>query len=611
MRFPRLLDNAANIVLAGTLLIEVTTVFINTVSRAFFNVSFLWIDETSQIALAALAFIGGAVAYRRGQHTSLYYVLGRLTPRAQSTVSAAADWLVFGLSIVIGVSAIPLLRMQWTQFTPILGISVTWMDAPLPLGMIFLMLFAGVRLWHQNRRVVLTAGIAVLAITAAILFSRPLWAPFISSAGGWELWVTLAFFGVVVLLGLPVGFALMVASLWYIYAADPAWFTTLPTRMLEGVSNFVLLALPFFVFAGLIMERGGLSTRLVDFPRALVGHAKGGLLQTAVLAMYLVSGMSGSKIADIAAVGSALNERLRLDGYESSENVAVLAASAVMGETVPPSIAMLVLGSITSVSIGSLFIAGIVPAALIGLALMLTVYVRARLRRRSSTTQFAWTALMPSFFRASPPLLMLVILFGGILWGIGTPTEVSSFAVVYGLALAVLGYHALNLRGFMELVVDAGAMAGMVLIIIAGASGFSWVLTIAQLPQEIVSSLTALHVGAPLFLILSIVFLIVMGAVLEGLPALLVLAPLLIPTAMQEGIDPLHYGVLLIIALGLGFFSPPVGAGLYVACAVGRASVEETTKSFLPYFCILLLGLLAIAFVPWFSLALPHAFGLR
>jgi tripartite ATP-independent transporter DctM subunit len=384
----------------------------------------------------------------------------------------------------------------------------------------------------------------------------------------------------------------------------------LPQNMVAGTTNFVLLALPFFIIAGLVMERGGISLRLVRFVHALVGHLRSGLLQVMVVSMYFVSGLSGSKSADVAAVGTVMRAMLKRERYSLSEGTAVLSASAAMGECIPPSIAMLVLGSITKLSMVALFLAGLVPAAVIALCIMALVYVRAHLAKTPRSARAPVSTLIRTGIGAILPALMPVMLFAGILCGIATPTEVSAFAVVYGLALATIGYRELDLRGFVRTVIDSGALAGMVLFILAAASSFSWALTVAYVPQRLVELLHGINNSAVIFLLGSIALMIIVGSLLEGFPALNVLAPLLIPVAAQIGVNSLHYGIVIIIAVGIGAFVPPAGVGFYICCAIMHTKIEDASRAMIPYLLCLIVGLLIVSLVPWLTLVVPRAFGL-
>jgi tripartite ATP-independent transporter DctM subunit len=305
-----------------------------------------------------------------------------------------------------------------------------------------------------------------------------------------------------------------------------------------------------------------------------------------------------------------MRDMLRRQGYDMEQSTAVLAASAVMGETVPPSIPMLVLASVTTLSTGALFIAGLVPAVVIGICLMGLIYVQARRSAAPRPPRADRGQITRATLGGLLPLLMPVFLFGGILFGVGTPTEVSSFAVVYGLVLACLIYRELGWRAFLKGVIDCAAASGMILFILSTASSFAWALTTAHLPDRLVELLTGAHQSQWVFMLASILLLIVTGSVLEGLPALLILAPILMPIAGQIGVNELHYGIVLVIAMGIGTFMPPIGACFYITCAVCETTIEGAGRRMVPFLVVLVLGLVAVALVPWFTLFLPMKFHL-
>jgi tripartite ATP-independent transporter DctM subunit len=398
---------------------------------------------------------------------------------------------------------------------------------------------------------------------------------------------------------------MLFATLSYLDLTDTAPLVAVPQAMVDGTGNFILLALPFFIFACLIMERGGISLRLVRFAMAIIGKMRGGLLQVVVVTIFLVSGVSGSKVADVAAVGPVVRRELKRQGYRESEGAAVLAASAAMGETIPPSIAMLVLGSVTPISIGTLFIAGILPAVVIALCLMTLIYILARNGPDRGDFRVEGGRL-----RAIPgailPLIMPVAMVMGIKFGIATPTEASSLAVVYGVILSAVIYRAMPVRTVLGLAGECANSAGMVLFVLSSASAFAWVLTAANLPQALVVVLGAMGGGQWAFMAGSVVLLIVIGSLLEGLPALIILAPLLLPIAVHMGVDAVQYGIVLILAMGVGAFIPPIGVGFYVSAAVAGADIESAARTMIPYAVVLVLAVLLIAFVPDITLILPR-----
>ena len=598
------IDLPLQIILGAALLGELAVVFASVVSRSLLESPLVWTDEAARMSLSTMAFLGGAFAYRRGEHAFIRTLIEMLSLGWQRVCQALVELLVLTVALTTGVTSIPFLIAQRDELTPVLQMRGSWFVLPLVVAMFVLTLTAIERLFRQHRPTILGVGTAFALLVLAVVLTRDVWRPWF--AGEAALNLSLGLFFLTVLIGLPVAFALLLGALGYLYSAGTVPMAALAHTMVNGISNFVLLALPFFVLAAVVMNQGGISLRLVRFVQALVGHFRGGLLQVMVVSMYLVSGLSGAKSADVAAVGSVMREMLRRRGYSLEQAAAVLAASAAMGETVPPSVAMLVLGSVTTLSIGTLFIAGLIPAAVIALCLMALIYAQSWRSPGLRSPRAGLREMAGAGLAGTLPLLMPVILLGGILFGVATPTEVSSFAVVYGLVLAGVIYRELGLRELVRGLVDCATVSGFILFILAAASSFAWTLTVARLPQRLIALLTGTHQSQGLFMVASIVLLIVAGTILEGLPALLILAPLLMPIAGQVGVNEIHYGIVLVIAMGIGAFMPPVGVGFYVTCAVCGTSIEKSARAMIPYLIVLCLGLLLVALVPWFTLFLPE-----
>lgn len=588
------------------LLVELGLVIANVADRLFFAHSFLWTDEAARLALSILAFIGGAVAYRRRDHAFVRVVLSRLPQRGERGCLALADVVVLFVSAITFFTSLEFIASSWDELTPILQLPAALIALPLPIGLVLLMIYAAVNLKRDHGRMAIGVGLGFALVIGVAALTRDIWLPLLGDDAA--IIAALSLFFVAILAGVPVGFVLLLATATYLWGTGAASLVVLPQTMVNGTGNFILLAVPFFILAGLVMERGGISVRLVQFIHALVGHMRGGLLQVTVGSMYLVSGLSGSKPADVAAVGTVMRDELT-ERHGAAEGAAVLAASAVMGETVPPSIAMLIVGSITNVSLGAMFIGGIIPAAVMAVCLMVMIYVRAgsasRLPRADVRT------IARAGVGAILPLLMPGLLMAGILFGIATPTEIAALAVVYGILLSALVYRELTLQSFMRIVIDTAALTGVLLFIFAAASSFSWTLTVALLPQRLVALLQSVGDSATIFMVCSIVLLILVGVLLEGLPSLNVLAPLLLPIAGKLGLSELHYALVLIIAMGIGGFMPFAGVGFYVCCAVMRCNIETASRAMLPYLVVLIGGLLIVAFFPWLTLFLPHYFGFR
>lgn len=602
----RAVDASAESILVAALLGELGLVLANVLARAYFQQSFLWADEAARLSLSVLAFIGGAIAYRRRDHAFVRVVLNLVSKRSERACLALADIVVLFVAALTGIASAEFIASSWNERTPILQLPAAMIALPLPVGMALLALYALANLRGEHGRMAWGVGGPFLGLMAAAAATRDFWLPLLG--GDAAILAALALFFAAIFAGVPVGFVLLLATATYLWATDAASLVVLPQTMVNGTGNFILLAVPFFILAGLIMERGGISVRLVRFVYTLVGHLRGGLLQVTVASMYVVSGLSGSKPADVAAVGTVMRDELR-ERHGAAEGAAVLAASAIMGETVPPSIAMLIVGSITNVSVAGMFIGGLAPAAVMALCLMALIYVRARRAGAPRVPRAPLGAMVRTGVGAVLPLLMPGMLIGGILLGVATPTEVAAFAVVYGLLLSVLVYREMDLQSFLRTVTDTAALTGVLLFIFAAASGFSWTLTVAYLPQRLVALLHSVGNSTEIFMIGSIALLILAGVLLEGLPSLNVLAPLLLPIAGSIGLSGLHYALVLIIAMGVGGFMPLAGVGFYVCCAIMRCNVEQASRAMMPYLVVVLLGLLIVAFVPWFALFLPRYFG--
>jgi len=594
----------ATVTAATALLVELAVVLVSITGRTVVGHGPLWSDEASRLALSIIAFIGGAAAYRGAHHTAIRLITDRMSRTKRLAVGAGIEWLVLIVTVTTAWQSVGLLTASWDNVTPILQISTGWTTLPVTFGLLLIALFALERLViGYSWRVVLGTGV-VMGVCTALAAMEAGASAFADNPGSALTGMIVLFFGAI-LLGMPVSFGMLFATLSYLDLTDAAPLVAVPQAMVDGTGNFILLALPFFIFAGLIMERGGISLRLVRFAMAIIGKMRGGLLQVVVVTIFLVSGVSGSKVADVAAVGPVVRRELKRQGYREAEGAAVLAASAAMGETIPPSIAMLVLGSVTPISIGTLFIAGILPAMVIALCLMGLIYILNRNGPDRGDFRVEGGRL-----RAIPgailPLIMPVAMVLGIKFGIATPTEASSLAVVYGVVLSALIYRAMPVRTVLGLAGECANSAGMVLFVLASASAFAWVLTAANLPQALVVVLGAMGGGQWAFMAGSVVLLIVIGSLLEGLPALIILAPLLLPIAVHMGVDAVQYGIVLILAMGVGAFLPPIGVGFYVSAAVAGADIESTARTMIPYAVVLVLAVLLIAFVPDITLILPR-----
>ena len=606
-RLVRWVDKGLEAFVGAAVLVELVILLANIVTRTFFDYSILWANEFGHLVLTLIAFVGGALAYNRDEHIAVHAVVDRLPLRWRPTVFAFVEWTVLVGSATIAWVSIDVVQSRGDELSTVMEISMRWFVLPLTVGLVLMAFFAANRLLVGRRAAALESGVAFAVLVGGLMALNAVLGPFEDSS--FVTWLTAVVFVLLMAVGLPVGFVLAAVATMFLYFSGNAKMIAVPATMQAGVSNFVLLAIPFFMMAGYMMTEGGLSKRLSDFVVAAVGRVRGGLYQVIVVSMYIFSGISGSKAADVAAVGSALKQMIRDNHYDEAEFAAILSAGAVMGETIPPSLPMLVLGSITTISMGAMFLAGLLPAVVLALCLMAAIYVRARMAGKYPGIKTPLSVLGRTSVLAMPALLVPLLLVFGIAMGLATPTEISSVAVIYGLVLSALLYRELTWKKFWSTVSDTGVKGGMILFITATASSFAYTLTAAGIPTRI-AELMIEWAGRTgwVFMLASLLILVVMGALLEGLPALLVFAPILMPLAPKFGVSPIQYGIVLLISMGLGCFAPIIGVGMYISCSITDTKVEAASRAMIPYAILLFLGLLLVAFVPWFSLVLPRMF---
>jgi tripartite ATP-independent transporter DctM subunit len=413
-------------------------------------------------------------------------------------------------------------------------------------------------------------------------------------------------FVVMLLLTVPVAFAIGVAATLGLLVADAAPLLIVPQRIFAGADSFVLLAIPLFILAGALMETGGISSRLVELARVLVGHIRGGLGMAVVVAEMFFSGISGSTVADVSAIGALMVPSLIRIGFKPDRAVAIVSASSAMGILIPPCLIMVIIAQIAGISVGALFLAGFVPAAVLALALMLLIYIQARRDGIGGDPRATWAQAGRAFLRALVPLMMPVIVFGAILGGIADPTEAAVLAVAYAFVVGVFVYKEIRWNQLPKIFIDSAITSGIVIFMVGAASSFSWILAYEQVPAQLARLMLMVSSSPMVFYILSIAIFTVLAAVLEGLPAIIICLPIFLPIATKFNIDPLHYSIVVVAATGLGLFLPPIGIGLYIASSFANLSADQTFSAMLPYTVVLALGIIVLMMFPWLTLVIPH-----
>jgi len=412
-------------------------------------------------------------------------------------------------------------------------------------------------------------------------------------------------FLLLVVLGFPIVFSLAITSLLYL-AVYGIPVITMAQKMITGIDTYALLAVPFFILAGNLMNTGGVTRRLFRFASAMVGHIPGGLGHANVLASMIFAGMSGAAIADAGGLGTIEIKAMRDEGFDIGFSAAVTAASSTIGPIIPPSIPMVIYASIASVSVGKLFLAGAVPGVLMGLSLMIMIYFVAKKRHYPVHAAFSLREAGLSLADGFLPLLTPVIILGGILGGIFSPTEAAIVASTWALVLGMMVYREIKLRDLITIVMDTIKTTSMVVYIISAAAIFGWLLGREQVPQTVAQMLFSISKDPNVILLIIIVFLLIIGCVMETTAALILLTPILVPPVIQLGIDPVHFGLIMVLDLMIGLLTPPVGVVLYITSSIAKIPFEEMARVTAPYLIPLVIVLLISAFVPAVPMTLPN-----
>ena len=425
-----------------------------------------------------------------------------------------------------------------------------------------------------------------------------------------ELAILLGTLLLLMLIGVPVAISLGVASLVTLFALEIPLVVGFQ-RMAASMNIFALLAIPFFVFAGDLMHRAGIAERLIRLAEAVLGQTQGGLGQVGVGSSMMFGAVSGSAIASASAIGSALGPIMREKNYDSDYVFNVTATSAVTGLLIPPSHNMIIYAAAAgvSISLADLFLAGVIPGILTGALLMIASYFVARHRNYPKGAFAGWSALLMSLVGAIPGLIAALIIVLGVLSGVFTATESAGIAVLYTVIVALLIYRSLSGSQFLAAVTSSVKTTAMVMFVIGAAGAFGWLLALLEAPLHLSNALQGVTENPFALLLLINVVLLLLGTFMDMAPLIIIATPIFLPLATQLGMDPVQFGVMLILNLGIGLVTPPVGAVLFVACAIGKLPVEETVRTIWPFYCALLLALLAVTYLPGLTLWLPAAAG--
>jgi tripartite ATP-independent transporter DctM subunit len=419
------------------------------------------------------------------------------------------------------------------------------------------------------------------------------------------IWIFITAVLVLLLIGIPVPFAFGLVSLFYLFQLDIP-LMTLPQRMVAGADSFPLMAIPLFILAGVLMNNSGATKRLLGLAEALVGHMRGGLAQVNVVSSMLFAGMTGSSTADAAGLGNVNIRMMREKGYNVPFAAAVTAASSTIGPLIPPSIPIIIYGALAQVSTGKLLIGGAVPGILLGILFMILVYIMAIKNKYPTNDQFKMNRVVKAITSSIPELMMPIILVGGIISGYFTPTEAAAVTVVYGLALTLLVRRDLKLADLPKIFMEAGLYTGIMMFIVTSTSIFNWLLIREQFGQELVDMILATGVSPNIMILLIILITLLVGCFLETISALMLIVPVLAPIALVIGMDPIHLGILIVVTLQVGLITPPVGLSMYIVTTVANISMGQFVRAIIPFFIVMVILVLLIAYIPQISMFLPN-----
>jgi tripartite ATP-independent transporter DctM subunit len=581
------------------LVTEVGLLFAGVICRYVLHYPLVWSDELASILFIWLTMFGAVLALHKNSHMRLTALTSRL-PRWAPLLGTLS-------TVLTAVFLIALMQPVWEHVesesiltTAALGIQNTWRVSSLAVGLGLMLLLTLLEIAPRvTSRDFVIAGAVVGTVAGALWLAQPL----LHALGNYNLAVFFVLLvGLCIAGGMPIAFAFGICTVAYLTFASDAPLTIVISRMDEGMSHIILLAVPLFVVLGLLLQITGIARAMIEFLAALLGHVRGGLSYVLLAAIYVVSGISGSKAADIAAIAPALFPEMQKRGYSSGEMGALLAASAAMSETIPPSLVIITIGSVVGVSISDLFTGGAIPALVLALVLALVVAYKARRNAPAVALKAGRRQVVKLFLFALPALSLPIVIRAAVVEGVATATEVATVGIVYGVLIGIFVYRRFEPRRVYPMLVDTATLAGAILLIMGTATAMGWALSQSGFSRQLVSAMAGMPAGAIGFMAISIVVFMVLGSVLEGIPAIVLFGPLLFPAARALGIHDVHYAMVVILSMGLGLFAPPFGVGFFSACAIGKIDPNEAARYIWPYLGALLVGVILVAAVPWLSI---------
>lgn len=606
-RYARTTLRALDVVIGAFAVLALTAlvliVFANVVARYGFNSSFIWALEAARWLFITVILLGVPLAHRLRSHLVISLLVDALPLLWKRGVTFVANFIIAYTTIMLMFGGNTLMQMiggvnvtlQLPQWTPYLAIPVSC-----TLGLIYLALRGfdeGMDRW-QGPISILAAFVVYFLLQDAVTGTLQGYDPVLAMGVS---------FAVALMIGTPVSFAMLFSAFVANFAGNILPPAAVVQNMVNGSSKFLMLAIPFFILAGAMMNSGGLTNRLMEFATSLVGHMRGGLAQVNIVSSALYAGVSGSSYSDAALGTKLLVPQMIKRGYSAPFSCAVTAASATLPNVIPPSIALLILAAAGNLSVGKLWLAGVMPGIVMALMLMALIYVMS-LRRGygGDAPKASMTQRGQMLLHALPVLLLALLIIGGIRFGVVTPTEAGVLAVMYAALLGILVYRSWTPGALYETIRGAAVDAALVGFLIGAASPFAFVLVSQQVPQSIARALPGLTDNTIILLLLANLLLLLFGMLLDIGASILILTPLLMPAMVAVGVDPIHFGIVIVVNLMIGGLSPPVGMLAFITSSVSGTPVHHVFQNLLPFIGILLVALALITFIPGISLGLGH-----
>lgn len=584
---------------AALLVIIIVLLFVGVVARYVFSLPIVWIDEVVSMSFLWLAMLGTAIAMHRNEHLRLSLFLDMMPKKIQGFVHALALVGIAAFLLALIHPAMIYAQEEWFVKSPALNIPNSYRVSALAFGI--LAMFC-ILVTYTLRTVSLRNLVAALIVVSVLTGICWLSSSALINMGHYNIALFLVFLvSLCLIAGVPIGFCFGIGALSYLAFATNVPLMVIIGRMDEGMSSLILVSVPIFVLLGCVLDATGMGKAIVDFLASLLGHIKAGMSYVLLGSLFIVSGISGSKVSDMATIAPALFPEMKRRGHKPKEMIALLATGAAMADTVPPSIVLIVLGSVAGVSIAGLFQSGVIIAMVLLIALAILARWKARHEIMDQVKRSSSSVIGRALLIAAPALVLPFLIRSAVGGGVATATEVSTIAVLYAMIIGQVLYGGLGWKKIYSMLVETAALSGAILLILGTASAMAWAITQSGAVQSLSQFLTTLPGGVVTFMIVTILIFLILGCLLEGLPAILILAPIMFPIARKLGIHDIHYSMVVVTAMNIGLMMPPIGIGFFVACRIGNTSPDEVMGAIWPYILALIAGLLLIAAIPWFS----------